>query len=121
MTMSILALFVLGGWVSWLGTLGSLDLIPPAPAPSPPEESAVAAIELPCENLELPDGPNRDQFQTVCVLCHSPRLAFTQPPLVERQWAEIVHKMVAVYGAPSDPEQERAITAYLTAVAGRVR
>jgi hypothetical protein len=53
-----------------------------------------------------------------CTLCHSPRLAFTQPGFPEKKWGEVVHKMVAVYGAPISPGEERKIAAYLTAVHG---
>ena len=48
------------------------------------------------------EGPHRDEFQTSCLICHSARLPFGQPPFGREKWAEIVHKMVAVYGAPDD-------------------
>ncbi|HKM55497.1 MAG TPA: hypothetical protein VJY33_18985, partial [Isosphaeraceae bacterium] len=71
------------------------------------------------EPPRVPDGPNRAQFTAYCRLCHSPRLALTQPLLTEKKWGEVVHKMVVVYGAPVPPKQERDIVAYLTAVRGR--
>jgi uncharacterized protein len=61
----------------------------------------------------------RDRFQQSCTLCHSPQLALTQPPFLEKQWSEIVHKMVATYGALLDPQDEREVVAYLTAVHGK--
>jgi hypothetical protein len=42
----------------------------------------------------------------------------TQPRLSEKKWGEVVHKMVAVYGAPITPEEERAVVAYLIAIRG---
>jgi hypothetical protein len=81
----------------------------------------VYSIALPDVPLAIPDGPNREQFQALCRLCHSPRLVLTQPRLPEKKWGEVVHKMVAVYGAPIPPEQERDIVAYLTAVHGTGR
>jgi hypothetical protein len=66
----------------------------------------------------IPDGPNREQFIALCRLCHSTRLILTQPRFPEKKWAEVVHKMVAVYGAPLLPEEEQSVVAYLTAVLG---
>jgi len=79
----------------------------------------VCAIDLtydepPC----VPPGPNRAQFTAYCRLCHSPRLVLTQPRLSEKKWAEVIRKMVAVYGAPIPPDQEPAVVAYLMAVRG---
>ncbi len=124
------------GWGPWravtaltlvLALLGALLPTPPSPAAAlAPEEcpllrGPVYAFELPDDPPVLPEGPNRPQFQAYCRLCHSPRLALTQPPFSEKKWGEIVHKMVAVYGAPIPPEQEPAVVAYLMAVqkAGR--
>ena len=81
----------------------------------------VRAISLPDMWPAIPDGPNRAQFQALCRLCHSPRLVLTQPRFPEKKWAEVVHKMVAVYGAPIPPEEERAIVQYLTVVRGTER
>ncbi len=60
----------------------------------------------PAWDIELPEGPHRDEFQTSCLICHSARLPLGQPPFDREKWAEIVHKMVAVYGAPMTPEDE---------------
>jgi hypothetical protein len=76
------------------------------------------AITLPDAAPELPDGPNQQEFQALCRLCHSTRLVLTQPRFPEKKWAEIVHKMVVVYGAPLDSEQEQAIVAYLVTIRG---
>jgi hypothetical protein len=117
----VLLLLVAGAWVSWVGTRGQQapDRDGEARAEQSPQSAGpVVSIELPHANLELPPGPHRDRFQVSCTLCHSPRLPLTQPPFPEKQWAEVVHKMVATYGAPLDPEEEREVVAYLTAVRG---
>jgi hypothetical protein len=76
--------------------------------------SGVAAD--PAWDLEMPDGPHRDQFQTSCLICHSARLPLSQPMFHRETWAEIVHKMVAAYGAPLTPEDESQVVDYLLAV-----
>jgi hypothetical protein len=115
----VMLLLVAGAGVSWVGTRGQQ----PADRQfaSEPQQSAgpIVSIQMPHENLELPPGPHRDRFQESCILCHSPRLALTQPPFAEKQWAEIVHKMVETYGAPLEPQDEREVVAYLTAVHGK--
>ena len=88
----------------------------PSSADRRPPDPLVHSIALPDAWPAIPDGPNRPQFEALCRLCHSPRLVLTQPCLTEPKWAEVVHKMVAVYGAPIAPEQEREIVAYLTAI-----
>jgi hypothetical protein len=114
----VVLLLAAGGWVSWLGTRV------PAPAAAQPSpgparaEGPVASIELPHPDLELPPGPHRERFRVACTVCHSPRLALTQPGFPEKKWAEVVHKMVDVYGAALSPEEEREVAAYLAAVRG---
>jgi hypothetical protein len=39
---------------------------------------------------------------------------FTQPRFSEKKGSEVVHKMVAVYGARILSEKEKEITTYLT-------
>src|SRR5579883_773043 len=91
--------------------------------PSPRTQSSsladpVVRIELPHEDFAVPPGPHSERFQVTCTVCHSPRLAFTQPPLPERKWQEVVHKMVAAYGAPLTVEEDHMIASYLSAVHG---
>jgi hypothetical protein len=64
-------------------------------------------------DFELPEGPHRSDFQTSCLICHSGRLPLGQPPFRREKWAEVVHKMVAVYGAPMTPEDESRVVEYL--------
>ena len=69
----------------------------------------------PAWDIELPEGPHRDEFQTSCLICHSARLPLGQPPFDREKWVEIVHKMVAVYGAPMTSEEESHVVDYLLA------
>jgi hypothetical protein len=115
----VVILFGASAWVSWAGTRGenrSQEERMVASSASPPP---VVAIELPHADPDPPPGEHRDRFQVACTTCHSTRLAFTQPPLVEKKWAEVVHKMTAVYGAPLSAEDEQAIVGYLMAVQGK--
>jgi hypothetical protein len=84
-----------------------------------PDPEAVSTSAVPADpawDIELPEGPHRDEFQTSCLICHSARLPLGQPPFGREKWAEIVHKMVAVYGAPSTTEDEVLVVDYLLAV-----
>jgi hypothetical protein len=69
----------------------------------------------PAWDIELPEGPHRDEFQTSCLICHSARLPLGQPPFGREKWAEVVHKMEAVYGAPITSEDESHVVDYLLA------
>lgn len=115
----VAALLIAGAVVSYIGIqhkpLSALDSVPAGFTARDP----VVRIELPHEDFALPSGPHRARFQVSCTVCHSPRLAFTQPALPEKKWQEVVHKMVAVYGAPLGPGDEIAVVNYLTAVQGQ--
>ena len=54
----------------------------------------------------------------MCVQCHSPRLAFTQPKFPAKKWAEIVAKMANAYKAPLSADEQKKIVAYLSSVHG---
>ena len=80
------------------------------------EVAATPAVAVdPAWDIELPEGPNRDEFQTSCLICHSARLPLGQPPFGREKWAEVVHKMAAVYGAPINSEEESRVVDYLLA------
>jgi cytochrome c553 len=85
----------------------------------PPAEGPVQTLVLPHESPDLPPGPHRDSTLTACTICHSTQLVLNQPPFPRAKWAEVVHKMVAVYGAPIPPEEEPRLVDYLTSVRGR--
>ncbi len=115
---AVITLLCAGGYVSWLGTRPAEGTAAPVRPPAPAAGSVVS-MNLPEAALLLPPGPNRGRFEDSCKICHSPRLVFTQPPLAEKQWSEVVHKMVAVYGAPLNAAEEREIVVYLNAILGR--
>jgi len=73
-------------------------------------------LGTPVDDVVLPPGPNQAEFQATCIICHSAWMPLHQPPLGREKWAEIVHKMVAAYGAPASPDDEAQIVAYLLAV-----
>ena len=105
------ALGILAAWISYLGVRDDWD------SSTPIVRDVVATdIVLPYEEVHIPDGPNRDVFQTACVICHSPRLIFGQPTISAAKWTEVVHKMTATYGAPICAEDERRIVAYLVSI-----
>jgi len=66
----------------------------------------------------LPKGPHRELFMDNCTVCHSTRLAMTQPAFPTTKWTEVVKKMVTVYGAKIDPPMEAQIVEYLANVKG---
>ncbi|MGB2608675.1 MAG: hypothetical protein WBC80_06840 [Isosphaeraceae bacterium] len=99
--------------ISYSGTKDAWVVADRRPDPEVVAMSGVAAD--PAWDIELPEGPHRDEFQTSCLICHSARLPLGQPPFGREKWAEIVHKMVAVYGAPITSEDESRVVDYLLA------
>lgn len=124
---AVLLLLFLGGVISYIGiqplpptSPGDVPN-PPSPQPAQPRKevlSPVVQINLPYIEPELPPGSHQELFRVRCVICHSPRLVLTQPRLSAEKWREVVHKMVVMYGAPVEPDEEAAIVAYLTQVRG---
>ena len=113
----VVALILVAAIVSWLGIREGLA------RRSAPIGSATATvvpvggpIALPIVDIDPPEQANRDVFMVNCVICHSARLPLGQPDLSEKQWTEVVHKMVAAYGAPISKEDESKIVVYLRAV-----
>ena len=105
--------------IAYLGTRESTQA-PVSPSAAPTDTTLpVQTIVLPQDEPELPPGPDQRTFATSCTICHSTRLVMTQPPFPQKQWAEVVHKMVKTYGAPITPEVEGQIVTYLTTVRGK--
>lgn len=109
-----LGLGLIAAGVSYLGTRDAWVTDDRRSEEKPLAISGAAAD--PAWDFEMPEGPHRDEFQTSCLICHSARLPFGQPPFHKEKWAEIVHKMVAVYGAPLTPKNESDVVDYLLAV-----
>jgi hypothetical protein len=115
-----IGLFVAAGVVSYYGIRGNAPETPSSAEPAPPPAPGpVATIVLPYVETDLPTGPHRGDFQIACSTCHSTRLALTQPNFPKAKWNEVVHKMVAVYGAPLTPADEAHAADYLYAVRGK--
>lgn len=66
----------------------------------------------------LPKGVHQIAFQSNCIVCHSARLAMTQPSFNKAKWTEVVHKMVVTYGAKIVPAEEGQVVEYLMDVKG---
>lgn len=118
-------------WTLLVGILATLVVVfsfrgqslvtprPETPAPITPPQGPVYTLVLPHDPPELPPGPHRDQVAISCTICHSTRLVLNQPTFPREKWIGIVHKMVAVYGAPIPPEEESQLVDYLMTVRGR--
>ncbi len=118
----LIVLLALGAVISYAGIQGAGRPVLPTNADERveplPTTGPVVRIDLPHEEPELPPGPNREQFRNACTVCHSTRLVLTQPRLPAKKWDEVVHKMVAVYGAPLTRDEEHAIVGYLATMQG---
>jgi hypothetical protein len=98
-----------------------VNMIPAGPPPAAhaaTPESYNDPTDLNPREPQLPPGPHLDAFVFNCTACHSTRLTMTQPTFPRAKWDEIVHKMVATYGAKIPPELEDQIAQYLAAVKG---
>ena len=120
----LIALVLFGLLGTGVAIYGIRDPAAAAPAPSSKKkavsvQSTIIRIEMPYDDPPIPPGPHREEFRIACTVCHSPRLVFTQPILTQKQWNAVVHKMVAVYGAPLSAEDEKQIVSYLQTVHGK--
>ena len=62
-------------------------------------DSVYAAGEYPIYYPELPPGAGKDDVETNCELCHSPRYITMQPVMPAQAWADEVNKMRKTFGA----------------------
>jgi hypothetical protein len=119
----VLMLFVAAGVVSYFGIRPASGQRQP-PGSSAQDQGAnsprspVVSIVLPYDEPDLPPGPHREQFQIACTTCHSTRLVLTQPPFAKAKWGEVVKKMVDVYGAPLNADDQARAVDYLAAIRG---
>ena len=86
--------------------------------PTETADTRTVTIVMPHDEPTFPDGPGRRQFQTSCVVCHSPRYIAMQPRFTQTVWTTEVHKMVTAYGAHVTPEEEAAIVTYIMTIRG---
>lgn len=120
----LVAFLLLGLLGTALATYGIRDSAAIAPTQTSRKEfvsvpGAIPRIEMPYDDPPIPLGPHREEFRVACTVCHSSRLVFTQPMLTQKQWNAVVHKMVAVYGAPLSGDEEKQIVSYLQSVHGK--
>jgi hypothetical protein len=62
---------------------------------------------------ELAAGDGKQEVESYCALCHSPRYITMQPPLPAATWEAEVTKMNKAYGAPIPPAVSQKIVQYL--------
>lgn len=66
-------------------------------------------------DIELKTGDGRDLVAAHCATCHSLDYIPMNAAVLDRQgWEKTVDKMIKVMGAPIEPDDAAAITAYLT-------
>ena len=77
-------------------------------------------ITLPPDNsmATLAPGPGMEVTRASCGLCHSTDYIVRQPRSTAQQWQAEVTKMVKVFGAPVNPENEKTIAEYLASAYG---
>jgi hypothetical protein len=119
-----ITLFAAAGVVSYFGIRPATNERQPLgtssqDSGSDAQRSPVVSIELPYDEPALPPGPHLAEFQVACTACHSTRLALTQPPFPKAKWNEVVHKMVATYGAPLSVADEAQVVDYLATIRGK--
>ena len=76
-------------------------------------DSVYAAGEYPIYYPDLAPGAGKDDVETNCELCHSPRYITMQPAMPAQAWADEVNKMRKTYGASIPDEAAQRIIAYL--------
>ena len=90
-----------------------------------PLAANAAPFTLKSESVNFPDsdktfpGPGADAINNNCLSCHSAGMVLTQPALSKDAWTAEVHKMIANYKAPIDPNDVDAIVAYLVRTKGK--
>jgi PBP1b-binding outer membrane lipoprotein LpoB len=86
---------------------------------APAVSFADAAITLPDDPIDLPEGPGRQAVIENCTACHSPSTMLQQPQIPRAKWESQVTKMIEIYKAPVDPQAIPAIVDYMVALQAR--
>jgi mono/diheme cytochrome c family protein len=71
------------------------------------------AGQYPIYEPELAAGDGKQEVETYCNTCHSPRYITMQPPLPAGAWADEVNKMVKTFGASVPGDDAQKIIEYL--------
>jgi mono/diheme cytochrome c family protein len=83
---------------------------------APPELSANSTYEVsayPMFAPELAAGDGKQEVESYCAMCHSPRYITMQPPLPAATWEAEVNKMNKAYGAAIPDGVSQKIVQYL--------
>jgi len=83
---------------------------------APKVQFADAAITLPDDPNDLPEGPGRQAVMDNCTACHSPSTLLQQPRVPREKWEATVAKMITLYKAPVDEKAVPQIVDYMVAV-----
>lgn len=83
------------------------------------QNGSVTEMTLVPEDVSLPDGPGKNEFQSYCGICHSLKYITSQPRFPRVTWEAEVHKMVEKYGAPVDSNVAKVIVDYLMVLNGK--
>ena len=89
-------------------------------SPSPhkySQQGSVREMTIVPEEIALPQGEGKAEFEMYCGICHSLKYITSQPPFSREVWAAEVHKMEK-YGAPVDSVNAEKIISYLVAMTG---
>ena len=78
-----------------------------------PTDTTYDAGSYPIYYPELAPGDGKEEVQSNCELCHSPRYITMQAVLPAQAWADEVNKMRKTYGAPISDDDAQKIIQYL--------
>ncbi len=103
---------------------GTKEPAAPPPLPAAPrhtitQNGSVTEMTIVPEDVALPDGPGKNEFQSYCGICHSLKYITAQPRFPRATWEAEVHKMVEKYGAPVDTNVAKVIVDYLMVLNGK--
>ena len=70
------------------------------------------------QKSELPPGPNFALYKTACLTCHTSSYVIKSPKSPRPYWEIEVKKMVDLYDAPINEQEQKLIVDYLMSVRG---
>ena len=80
------------------------------------DTSESGAVTL--QSGELPAGPNFALYKTSCLGCHTSSYVIKTPKSPRSYWEMEVKKMVDLYNAPINEQDQKSIVDYLVSVRG---
>ncbi len=85
---------------------------------SPSVAGSAAIGSIPLQAGELPSGPNFALSKAACLTCHTSSYVIQTPKSPRHYWETEVKKMVDLYAAPLNDENQKLIVDYLMSVRG---